>query len=397
MRIVFITSKLNFVTSGASVTEFDLLMRTLIRFGHEVTAITLFSEQNMIPDPLPYPVIEERVASKGLFAIQKEVFRLLRRHESRADFFHLDGHLFLYGAGCYRFLSGRVPVAAYFNRELSGWPDSASALFGEAYEGVWIRIKKKLRWCIEKYLLMPFARHIDVISYTNPVLLRAYENFGMRKGGEVMADPFDYHALMERYGITEDSYLSRNKGSGVITVFYSSRMVPGKGFDLLLAAFAVIRNRERFHLVLGGDGPERSRIEETIRRLNIRKHVSLPGWVSKDELYGRYFKTADIFVQARWRSELTACVILDALSFGLPCILPAGGGLAWVAQDAALCFRDGDTDDLAQKIEQVGNDAALRARLSQRGYARLQEDEMNYEKQTRRLLRRMEHIQKHGR
>lgn len=390
MRIVFVTSKLNFVTSGASVTEFDLLMRTLMRFGHEVIAVTLFSEQNMIPDPVPYPVIEERAASKGLLAIQRCIFRLLKKYETQADFFHLDGHLFLYGAGCYRLLGGRVPVAAYFNRELSGWSESTSALFGRAQEEVWIRMKKKLRRCVEKYLLMPLASRVDVISYTNPVLLRAYEDFGMRKGGEVMADPFDYRALMERYGITESSYISRNKRSGVITVFYSSRMAPGKGFDLLLSAFSGLRNRERFRLVLGGDGPERPHIEETIRRLGVGEQVSLPGWVSKDELYGRYFKTADIFAQAAWRRDLTACVILDALSFGLPCILPAGGGLAWMASDAALTFADGDMADLAQKIEELGNDAALRARLSKRGYARLREDEMNYEKQARRLMSRME-------
>lgn len=392
MRIVFITSKLNFVTSGASVTEFDLLIRTLITCGNEVTVVTLFSDQNRILNPLSYSVREESVATKGLWDIQKGIFRLLRKYESHADFFHLDGHLFLYGAGLYRLLGGRVPIAAYFNRELSSWPESSSDFFANGRQNLLRRFKQRLRWYVERYLLMPLAGHLDVISYSNPFLQKAYEDFGMRKGGEVMADPFDYCALMEKYGVTEDSYRSRNKPHGVITLFYSSRMAPGKGFDLLLAAFSEVKNKEIFRLVLGGDGPERPVIEQTIREQGLQKYITLPGWVSKDELYGTYFKTADIFIQARWRKELTACVILDALSFGLPCILPAGGGLAWVAKDAAFCFEDGNVADLARKIEELGNDAGLRARLSARGYARLHEDELNYKKEAARLLLRMQKV-----
>src|SRR3989344_7244997 len=118
MRIVFITSKLNFVTSGASVTELDLTIRTLIKLGNEVATVTFFSYQNNIPDLLPYSVIEENVTSRRLLGIQKGIFQLLKKYESQADFFHIEGHLFLYGAGLYRLLGGKVPIAAFFNREL---------------------------------------------------------------------------------------------------------------------------------------------------------------------------------------------------------------------------------------------------------------------------------------
>ncbi len=397
MRIVFITSKLNFVTSGASVTEFDLMIRTLIKLGNEVTVVTFFSDQNKIPIPLSYKMNEEYITARGLWGIQKGIFQLLRKYESRADFFHLDGHLFLYGAGFYRLLGGCVPVAAYFNRELSGWRESSSDLFAVGRRSMAKRIKETMRWYLERYLLMPVASRLDIISYSNPVLQNAYEDFGMRRGGEVMADPFDYRALMERYGVTENSYLLRNKRDGVITLFYSSRMSPGKGFDLLLSAFSLVKNQDAFRLILGGDGPERSSIGQKIREMHLENCISLPGWVSQAELYRKYFMTADIFIQARWRRELTACVILDALSFGLPCILPEGGGLAWTAKDAALCFEDGNVADLARKIEQLGRDSKLRENLSRRGFARLHGDEMNYEKNTKHLLGRMARVLKNGR
>src|SRR3989339_29442 len=98
MKIYFITSKLNFKTSGGSIEEFDLMMRTLIELGNEVVAVTAFSEANNIPHALPYQVIEENIPRRGLLGIQEGIFKLLKKYEHDADFFHVDGHLFLYGA-----------------------------------------------------------------------------------------------------------------------------------------------------------------------------------------------------------------------------------------------------------------------------------------------------------
>ena len=46
MRIVFITTKLDFINSGASVEELDLKVRAFMELEHQVEVVTLFSQSN---------------------------------------------------------------------------------------------------------------------------------------------------------------------------------------------------------------------------------------------------------------------------------------------------------------------------------------------------------------
>ena len=51
MRIVFLTSKMNFSSSGGSVEELDIIIRTLQKFGNDVVVVTAFSKNNQIIFP----------------------------------------------------------------------------------------------------------------------------------------------------------------------------------------------------------------------------------------------------------------------------------------------------------------------------------------------------------
>ncbi|MFH1393014.1 MAG: glycosyltransferase [Patescibacteria group bacterium] len=396
MRIIFITPKLNFKTSGGSVFEYDLLVRTIKELGHDIKVVTAYSDANIIEEPLPYEVIEEQLRARRLLGIQWGVFKLLKKYASQADFFYLDGHFFLYGAGLYRLAGGLVPVGAFFNRELIAWPEDISDLAGVAQKNYFTKAKEKLRWCIEKYLGMPLASHMDIFCFTNPYLEKAYLDFGLNKKSNswlIMGDPFNFRTFMAEHGLTENSYIERNKKAGPITLFYSARMVPGRGFGTLLRAFAEIKNKDNFRLVLSGGGPEEAKIRKMIEDLNLEKYVQLPGWVPKDKLWD-YFNQADIYVQARWRKEISSCTVLEAMTYGLPSILPGGGGLAWVAQDSALYFKAEDHKDLAQKIELLGSSRELRDQLSKNCYQRLAEDQMDHMIQTKRLCNEMLNVLK---
>ena len=394
MRIFFITPKINFQNIGGSLIEYDLMIRTLMRLGHQVTVVTAFSDLNAGTDNLPYKIIEENVnRPRRLLKIQKNIFQILRKYSDQADFFHIDGQVFLYGAGLYRRLGGRVPVSAYFNRELVCWPDGeANFIFQNS--NIFIKIKKTLRFYIEKYIGTPAANGIDLMLFTNPYLRKSYENFGLRPrtdGVLIFGDPVDHSKNMEEYGVTENSYLKRNKKSGPLRVFYSSRMVPGKGFELLITAFSKINNKRNFKLILGGSGPEEQSLRKMINDLGIGPYVEIVGGWSR-EFFFRLLNSADIFIQPRWRTDLTSMSLINAMGFGVPGIVPKGGGLEWDIQEGALCFADGNAEDLAQKIEQLGNDYELRAQLSRACYARLAEDEMDHKKQISRWSDKMKEI-----
>jgi glycosyltransferase involved in cell wall biosynthesis len=358
------------------------MMRHWQALGHTVSAVTVFSGDNAIPEPPPYKVYQENIPGDQL-GIQWGIYKVLKKYSAEADVFHLDGQVFLYGAGLYRLLGGKAPVVGYFNRELTAWPINTSLLFSAPVPQVSVlkKIKRKLRWILERTVGMAIASKMDFFTFTNPFLEEAYRNFGLKTTGRFMliGDPFDIKKTMQESGVTTETYSQKNKTAGPIILFYSSRMVAGKGFDLLVTAFAKVKNKENFKLVLGGTGPEEADVHALVQKLGLEPYVEFPGWMSKEELH-RQLKAADIFVQARWRRDMSSMSLTEAMCFGLPSIIPGGGGIAWVGGKSSVCFTPDDAADLARTIEAVGANAELRKKLSRACYERLDEANVNYEK-----------------
>lgn len=394
MRILFITPKFNLKNISGSIVEYDIMIRDLMKLGHQVTIVTTFSDLNDGLGETPYKVIEENIdRPRKLLKIQRAVFRIFKKYSDQADFFHVDGQVFLYGAGLYRMLGGKVPVSAYFNRELVCWPDG-EANFLLQNSSFLVKLKKTFRFYIEKYIGTPLASRIDLMLFTNPHLRRSYEEFGLKTNDNrvlIFGDSVDVQKNMNDHGVTEDYYVKRNKINEKLNVFYSSRMVPGKGFELLITAFSKIINKERYNLILGGTGPQELEIKKMVKELGLEPHVIFPGWVAREEIFNSY-KRADIFVQPRWRRDLTSMSLMDAMTFGVPIIAPGGGGLEWDAKNGALYFKDGNADDLARKIEELGDNRDLRAKLSKACYARLADNEMKHDWQAEQWSNKMKEI-----
>ncbi len=393
MKIYFITSKLNFESSGGSVEEFDLMMRTLQNLGNEVVCITTFVDRNNIPAPLPYQMIEENIPYHGLLQLQSGVYRIMRKYEHDASLFHVDGHLFLYGAGLYRRLGGKVPISAFFNRELISFPEDRSALISAAETSCVHRVKRALRRFIESTVGMYLARAIDLRAFISPMYQSMYERFGLTNNGHhfVLGDPIDFPKMMRENGITATSYKERLKTAGPLMLFFSSRMVAGKGFDLLLTGFARVRNKENYKLVLGGSGPEEEKIHQLAKDLAIEQYVEFPGWLTRAQLYENY-KKADIYIQVGWRPEGTSMSLLYAIAFGLPSIVPSESGMAWQAQKSALTVQNGDHEALARAIERLGENPKLREELSDNCYIRINEDQLNHRKVIARWFDEMKKV-----
>ena len=85
------------------------------------------------------------------------------------------------------------------------------------------------------------------------------------------------------------------------TVLAVGRLVPIKGFDVLLRAVALAGAHNQsggfcpvMTLVILGDGPERARLEDLARRLKV--DLRLPGFVPRGDV-NRWMAGADIYVQ----------------------------------------------------------------------------------------------------
>lgn len=115
------------------------------------------------------------------------------------------------------------------------------------------------------------------------------------------------------------------------TLLSVGRLVPIKGFDVLLRAAALAgAHGEAPSVVILGDGPERERLASLARRLGVP--LRLPGFVERQDV-PRWMAAADLYVQpsrrlASGRTEGLPVATLEALGLGLPVVASATGGLS---------------------------------------------------------------------
>lgn len=130
-------------------------------------------------------------------------------------------------------------------------------------------------------------------------------------GAIVVANPVRVPAVLPRERITRPRRL--------IAV---GRLVPQKGFDLLLPAVAKARAAGvDLSLVLAGDGPDRPALEAQSGALGLADRVTFVGWMSDlDTLLDE----SDLLVMpSRWESQ--GRTMLEALARGIPVLAAATG------------------------------------------------------------------------
>jgi len=364
MRVFFITTKLNFETSGGSVADIHLKARILKEQGYDVTVVTAFSRFDKINKDLPYNVMQEYMESRGLIGIQRGVYNIIKKYQHQADVFHIDGQVFLYGAGFYRMMGGRVPVVAFFNHRLNCMGDPSSVYQKISWHIELLKwAKKKLRFFLEHRIGVIIANKIDAFIFNTPLLEKLYVDFGLKKEkSSLLPDFVDIESILLQERLTEAV-------PKTFTIFCSGRMLPEKGFDLVIRAISKIVNKEAYRVIMCGSGPDEERLKNMVKDMGLEKFFSFPGWVTKNEL-SELMRQSHIFVYPKWWKEYGSALLMETMAHGLPCIVPAGGSLEWLAQDAAICFQDNDFENLAKAIEKLCDNYKTRITLSKKALLR---------------------------
>lgn len=139
----------------------------------------------------------------------------------------------------------------------------------------------------------------------------------------------------------------------------AGRLVPAKGFDVLVRAHAAAsRPAGGQHLLIIGEGPERPALEALIDELGVRGSVALPGFV--DDLQA-HLARASLFVLSSRHEGMGGLVLLEAMAHQLPIIAtdcPHG---------PRTLLRGGELGQLVQPEDVEALTAALRAHAADPG------------------------------
>jgi len=101
---------------------------------------------------------------------------------------------------------------------------------------------------------------------------------------------------------------------------------PVKGVDILINAFKRIRDKDdNVELIIIGDGPLRSELEQKVRNFGIAENVHFLGRKNHNKIH-LYINASDIIVQPS-RNEGRGLAIMEALACGKPIVASRVGGI----------------------------------------------------------------------
>jgi len=105
-------------------------------------------------------------------------------------------------------------------------------------------------------------------------------------------------------------------GENIPLIISAGRLTVQKDFATLLRAFAILRNMQAAHLIILGEGEQRSELLTLAHELKIEEHIDLPGFTQNP--FG-FMRRAQLFVlSSRW--EGFGNVLVEALACGLPVV-----------------------------------------------------------------------------
>ncbi len=116
-------------------------------------------------------------------------------------------------------------------------------------------------------------------------------------------------------------------------VGFAGRLVPEKGVDVLLRAFAIVVARHpAARLIVVGDGPSRRELERLAKELGIVNGVEWTGKLTQSEMERRLDAAWVQVVPSRW-AEPFGLVAIEAMMRGTLAVVTPAGGLGEIVVD----------------------------------------------------------------
>lgn len=161
--------------------------------------------------------------------------------------------------------------------------------------------------------------------------------------------------IRHRHGITADQEII-----GVI-----GRVSPEKGLMVFLRAMEkLVWSFPNVKALIIGDGQDRAMLEGYCREKRLSDYVMFLGYQEK---VADYYQVLDLLVQPSL-SEGLPNTVLEAMSFGVPVLATAVGGVPEIIQDGnGIMVPPNDPEALAERMIQLLRDGALRCTIGSKG------------------------------
>lgn len=311
------------------------LLHALVCDGLDARAVVVGPASDE-PSNVEVPVV-------GSARLDRRLLATLRAIPSDVDVF--DSHFVLYSfapALVGRFRS--VPLVVHFH---GPWGDESLAA------GTSSRIVAETKRLAERFV---YGRARAIVTLSGAFKRLLVEQYSVLPWQVTVIPP---GVDLEQFSLGEQAEARRRLGLPIDAwiVLCVRRLTPRMGLDVLLEAWAH-SGRSNSMLLIGGDGPERLRLEETAAALRVTGSTRFLGRVDDANLPD-YYRAADLSVVPSRDLEGFGLVALESLACGTPVVSSDTGGLSEAVRELEpkLVALPGDASSLAQKLEEARSGA----------------------------------------
>ena len=197
------------------------------------------------------------------------------------------------------------------------------------------------------------------------------------QGDDSPATPLRLTSSSAAINRSEAASLTAHRSPLTVNLLFLSNLIPSKGVYVLLDACKILKDRGvAFQCnFVGGESKEMDRraFEEAVKERGLEGRVLYHGPKYGEEKE-QYWRMADVFVQPTYE-DCFPLTILEAMQHGLPVVSTDEGAVPDMVADGENGFvcRRKDAEGLAQALERLLQDEALRHRMGAEGYRIYQE------------------------
>ena len=248
-------------------------------------------------------------------------------------------------------------------------PMACLALFLSGYKGKVVLhwhsdiLKQKMLLRLYRPLQRWMIRRADVVVGTTPVYVQQspFLQHIQHKINDIPIGIDELHAEPDSIARIKKQY------TGKKIIFSLGRLVEYKGYEYLIESAKYLD--ENFIILIGGEGPLRSKLQQQIDKLEVSGKVKLTGFIPDDKEIAAYFMACDVFcLSSIWKTEAFGIVQIEAMSCGKPVVATriAESGVSWVNAHGVSGYNvePQNAEALAEVIRIIVSDPQRYAELS---------------------------------
>jgi len=175
-------------------------------------------------------------------------------------------------------------------------------------------------------------------------------------------------------GVDLESFRPDGRPRETDHVLSVGRLVEKKGFDVLIRALALLRDRSvPFRATIVGDGEERAKLEGLVRELGLAERLAFAGALDQDAVRALMVR-ATVFCQpcrvgSDGNQDALPTSLLESIASGLPCISTSVGGVPEILDQGrvGILVPENDPAATADAIQDLLGDPDRRSELALAG------------------------------